>query len=752
MKGETMFAGSMQGSHRVLTLIVALAAAAFAVALVVLPSDRADALVAGSLAPTISSDQADYPPGGTVVLTGSNWQPGESVNIVVDDDGVDERDWQRDVTVAADENGNIRDEFQLPNWFVANYTVKATGTQSGVATTSFTDAVAKIEGKDKGGVNYRSAGGPLNGWDELEKIPMRLAFTNAGSQTVIVTFDHVSNSGRRIPGIKDLVDWTGNSSVTSLNAQLTDTSGEEWAYTVVANLASGTNNSNPGYVEFKAILAAGSHDYPGGSLHVNLGGDGNGTMQINPSDVIAANPDLVVDKTGPATAEPGSTIEYKIYYKNISTTDAATGAALEDVLPSDVTFDSCSDSCTVAGNEVTWVIGNLAPGAGSDPNNQLFRTRRVKIPANAANGTSYVNNTDFLSADAEQDLNNCGAVDSDNNADNDNAACDNYDSLKTTVAANRSPNAVNDTYSVNEDQTLTVPDGSTDVLSNDSDPDGDSLSATVNTQPSNGTLNLNSNGSFTYTPGANFNGTDSFKYTVSDGKGGTATGTVTITVNPVNDKPVAVNDSYSVDEDATLTRNAAGGVLGNDTDIEGSGLTAILVSGPVHGTLTVNPDGSFTYTPDANYSGLDTFTYKANDGNDDSNVATVSITVNPANDAPVIDKVEYGNPTQGGGVDGGPVDEGSPATIKITASDPDTPASELRYSFDCNDDIDDPSGDGYEVGPQPENSARCTYPDNGIYPVNVKVTDGAGGSDEDSINVLVRNVDPRADFDAAPNS
>lgn len=215
--------------------------------------------------PTITSDKADYPPGGTVVLTGSNWQPGESVNIVVDDDGVDERDWQRDVTVTADENGNIRDEFQLPDWFVADYSVKATGAQSGVATTTFTDAVAKIEGKDSGAVNYRSSGGPLRDWDELEKIPMRLAFTDPGSQTVIVSFDHTSTSGRRIPGIRDLVDWTvANGQVTSLNAQLTDTSGSEWAYTVVADLAPGTKNSNPGYVEFKAILAAGSHDYPGG--------------------------------------------------------------------------------------------------------------------------------------------------------------------------------------------------------------------------------------------------------------------------------------------------------------------------------------------------------------------------------------------------------------------------------------------------------------------------------------------------------
>ncbi|HEX6709220.1 MAG TPA: hypothetical protein VF068_02725 [Rubrobacter sp.] len=79
-----------------------------------LAANRADALVAGSLTPTISSDQADYPPGATVTLTGSNWQPGETAHMNVNDEAG--RIWSRDVDVAADESGAIRDEFQLPNW------------------------------------------------------------------------------------------------------------------------------------------------------------------------------------------------------------------------------------------------------------------------------------------------------------------------------------------------------------------------------------------------------------------------------------------------------------------------------------------------------------------------------------------------------------------------------------------------------------------------------------------------------------
>jgi photosystem II stability/assembly factor-like uncharacterized protein len=90
-----------------------------------------------SPAPTIQSDKADYFPGETVTFTGSNWQPGETVHINVNDD--EGNTWSRNADVTADENGAIRDEFQLPEWFVATYKVTATGEQSGVATTSFTD-------------------------------------------------------------------------------------------------------------------------------------------------------------------------------------------------------------------------------------------------------------------------------------------------------------------------------------------------------------------------------------------------------------------------------------------------------------------------------------------------------------------------------------------------------------------------------------------------------------------------------------
>ena len=114
------------------------------------------------------------------------------------------------------------------------------------------------------------------------------------------------------------------------------------------------------------------------------------------------------------------------------------------------------------------------------------------------------------------------------------------------------------------------------MLGNDTDVDGNPLTAVVVTAPANGTLTLNADGSFTYTPNANFNGTDSFTYKANDGTADSNTATVTITVDAVNDAPVAVNDSYSTTEDTPLTV-AAPGVLGNDTDVDGNPLTAAVV-------------------------------------------------------------------------------------------------------------------------------------------------------------------------------
>ncbi|MBN9522042.1 tandem-95 repeat protein [bacterium] len=202
----------------------------------------------------------------------------------------------------------------------------------------------------------------------------------------------------------------------------------------------------------------------------------------------------------------------------------------------------------------------------------------------------------------------------------------------TILPRNGTPVGTADGYTTAEDTPLTV--AAPGVLGNDSDPDGDTLSAILTASPAHGGLILNPNGSFTYRPDANYSGTDTFKYKPTDGQSQGAEVTVTVTVTAVNDAPAAANDSYSVAEDATLTV-AAPGVLANDTDTEGNALTAVLVAGPAHGTLTLSADGSFVYTPAANYYGPDSFTYRANDGTAGGNTATVALNVTPVNDIPV---------------------------------------------------------------------------------------------------------------------
>jgi VCBS repeat-containing protein len=208
-----------------------------------------------------------------------------------------------------------------------------------------------------------------------------------------------------------------------------------------------------------------------------------------------------------------------------------------------------------------------------------------------------------------------------------------------SVRTNTAPIANNDTYAVNEDATLTVV--LPGVLANDSDPDSDPLVAVLTSGPSNGSLTLNADGAFSYTPNANFNGSDSFVYHASDASGGQSQATVTITVMPVNDAPSASADSYTTNEDTPLSVPAPG-VLANDNDIDSDPLSAVLVSGPSSGSLTLNANGSFTYTPNANFNGGDSFSYKARDVNSaESAPVTVTLTVTPVNDAPTASADSY---------------------------------------------------------------------------------------------------------------
>jgi VCBS repeat-containing protein len=188
---------------------------------------------------------------------------------------------------------------------------------------------------------------------------------------------------------------------------------------------------------------------------------------------------------------------------------------------------------------------------------------------------------------------------------------------------NDAPVALDDTgFTVDEDSQLSVAT-SNSILLNDTDaeepevgaPMIGSLRAVRVSGPGNGSLNLNANGTFTYTPNPDFNGIDTFVYRANDGLTNSNPATVSITVAPGNDAPVAGGDVYSVNQDTTLAVNATDGVLRNDSDPDQLfPLTVELVNDPFNGDLQLSSsDGSFTYSPNASFVGTDTFTYRAID-------------------------------------------------------------------------------------------------------------------------------------------
>ena len=205
-----------------------------------------------------------------------------------------------------------------------------------------------------------------------------------------------------------------------------------------------------------------------------------------------------------------------------------------------------------------------------------------------------------------------------------------------SISVNRVPVAHSDTAATSAATPVTIA-----VRSNDTDADGDSLTVSGVSQGAQGSVVIDAiTGNPVYAPNSGFSGNDSFTYTISDGNGGSATASVTVTVQAApagNQPPVAVADSISVAEGSTATVLVGGSpsLLANDTDPDGNPLVAVLVTGPAHGTLTLNANGAFSYTHDGSETTSDSFTYRASDGQAMGNIVTVSITVTPVNDAPV---------------------------------------------------------------------------------------------------------------------
>jgi len=269
-----------------------------------------------------------------------------------------------------------------------------------------------------------------------------------------------------------------------------------------------------------------------------------------------------------------------------------------------------ADDLTVGTDEDTAVAVTLAGNDGDG--DELTYT----VAAGPAHGTlsgtapdlTYTPEVNFNGNDSFTFVVNDGAVDS--------------EAATVTIAVapvNDPPTAVDRSVTTSEDVAAPVTLAGTDV-------DGDDVAFSVVTQPDNGTLS-GAAPNLTYTPDADFNGSDGFTFVVNDGSAGSNIATVSITVNPVNDAPTAENLAVTTDEDIAV------GVTLGGSDIDGDDVAFSVVAGPDHGALSGTPP-DLTYTPDADFNGSDGFTYKANDGSADSNIATVAVTVDAVEDAP----------------------------------------------------------------------------------------------------------------------
>jgi hypothetical protein len=342
----------------------------------------------------------------------------------------------------------------------------------------------------------------------------------------------------------------------------------------------------------------------GNTLEGVWGSDVNDVFAVGQGGTILhyGGPDLALVKA----VQPGTTvfagkpITFTLAF-GYADTITATSVLISDVVPVEVTqvaFDSSRPVTPTGTVSFTWLLGDLPPDT------QGVITITGVVSPGLSPGHVFTNTAIITATMADGYL-----------ANND-------DSVRVSVQA--APVAVGDSYTTTEDVPLVV--AAPGVLGNDYDPNGDPLVAVLESSSVSGTLVLNPDGSFAYTPTLDFGGVDTFTYHATDTISESNVAMVTLTVLPVNDPPVAVDDAYTTTEGVPLIV-AAPGVLANDGDVDGDVLVAVLESPPLSGTLILNPDGSFAYTPTLGFGGVDIFTYRANDTIYESNVATVTLTV-----------------------------------------------------------------------------------------------------------------------------
>jgi VCBS repeat-containing protein len=456
---------------------------------------------------------------------------------------------------------------------------------------------------------------------------------------------------------------------------------------VAASSAATTNEDTAVTID----VLSNDSDIDGDTLSVTSASAANGSVTINVDGTLEYTPN--------ANFNGSDTISYEIADGNGGTSSATVTVTVNAVNDGPVASDDSAST-----NEDTAVTIDVLSNDSDIDGDTLSVTS-----ASAANGSVTVNVDGTLDYTPDANFNGTDTISyeiADGNGGTSTA------SVTVTVnAVNDGPVAADDLASTDEDTSVTI-----DVLPNDTDIDGDSLAVTSATA-SNGSVSINVDGTLDYTPNANFNGTDTISYEIADGNGGTSTASVTVTVNAVNDGPVAADDAATTNEDTAVNID----VLGNDSDIDGDTLSVASASAS-NGSVSINVDGTLEYTPNANFNGTDTISYEIADGNGGTSTASVTVTVNAVNDGPVAAD------------DTASTNEDTAVTIDVLSNDSDIDGDTLSVSSAsaANGSVT------INVDGTLEYIPNATF--NGTDTISYEVSDGNGGVDTASVTVVVNAI------------
>ena len=312
----------------------------------------------------------------------------------------------------------------------------------------------------------------------------------------------------------------------------------------------------------------------------------------------------------------GKTIQVRWRVKTDANT-GSTGWRVDDVRFTDISGSNCllaTNRLPVAADDAATTMSGQAVvinvlSNDSDPNGDSLSVQSVTAPAN---GTTSTNGTTVTYAPSA----GFGGTDTFHYTISDGFG--GTDVAQVTVAVNRNPVAGSDSATTAEDRAVTM-----NVLANDTDADGDTLTVTNVSPAANGAVSLNADGTVAYSPRGDFNGSDAFTYTMSDGRGGQATGKVSVTVAPVNDAPVANADNATTAKGRPVVID----VVSNDRDVEGDRLVIVSVGRAGQGSVTITSDNKIRYVPRTGVAGTDSFLYTIEDASGAPASAKVTVTI-----------------------------------------------------------------------------------------------------------------------------